>query len=310
MFYPVADAHCDFLYGMVNYRYDIACPTGQQVTSLENFEKGHVALQFLACLIDTSLKLSPLHQCMNMIGAFDRMIDAHPDRLVRFSKDFDPLASDKTACQLTIEGGEAIEGDPTLLEPLHALGIRAMTLTWNESNELSGAAMQRNRRGLTDLGYETIHEMNRLGIAIDLAHLSDAGIDDVLSETKQPVFASHSNARQVFEAKRSLCDDHIRAIAEGGGVVCVNFYNKQLTDKKVACLSDIVRQITYMVKVAGIDHVGLGSDFDGMPLYPEGMPNASGYPELLSMLRAEGMTDADIHKISYLNLANYMKSFV
>ena len=309
MNFPVADAHCDFLYGMVNHGYDIEFPSGYQVTSLTNFKKGNVALQFFACWTDMSLRIGPLHQCINMIEAFGRMLKAHPDTLCLFGHNFEP-GQGKTACLLTIEGGEAIEGDPSVLRFLYDAGIRAMTFTWNESNELSGAAMQKNHRGLTALGKEILKEMNRVGIAMDLAHLSDAGIDDALAYSTQPVFASHSNARAVFNSKRSLTDDRIKAIADMGGVVCVNFYNKQLTNASIAQLSDIAKQIIHIIKIGGIGCCGLGSDFDGMPIYPEGMPNASGYPALLELLKREGLTDDEIYRVSYGNLAEYILHFI
>ncbi len=309
MQYPVADAHCDFLYGMVNNGYRIDCPQGNQVTSIQNFQRGGVILQFFACWIDTSLRLPPLHQCVNMIEAYRRMLKDHPDELTDLTSSFDP-ASGKTACLLTIEGGEAIEGDLSVLRFLYDSGVRAMTMTWNESNELSGSAMHKNHRGLTELGKTVLSEMNRIGMAVDLAHLSEAGIDEVLSLSTAPVFASHSNARSVFESKRSLRDDQIKAISEKGGVVCVNFFNKQLTHNRVAEIGDIVRQILHVIKTGGIDCCGLGSDFDGMPVYPNGMPDASGYQALFSALQREGLSDEDIFKVSHRNLMAYIMKFV
>ena len=309
MQYPVADAHCDFLYGMVNNGYRIDHPQGNQVTSILNFLRGGVILQFFACWIDTSLRIPPLHQCINMIEAFRRMLKDHPEELTELTPSFDPSCG-KTACLLTIEGGEAIEGDLSVLRFLYDSGVRAMTMTWNEANELSGSAMHKNHRGLTELGKAVLSEMNRIGMAVDLAHLSEAGIDEVLSLSTAPVFASHSNARSVFESKRSLRDDQIKAISEKGGVVCVNFFNKQLTHNRVAEIGDIVRQILHVIKTGGIDCCGLGSDFDGMPIYPDGMPDASGYPALFSALRREGLSDEDILKISHRNLMAYIMKFV
>lgn len=308
MIFPVADAHCDFLYGMVNSGYNISLSVSPQVTSLENFEKGHVALQFFACWIDTKLRSGPLHQCISMIDAFQRMLEENKS-LVPFTGDFDP-ASGKTACLLTIEGGEAIEGSLSALRVLYSLGVRAMTLTWNESNELSGAALQRNHRGLTRLGLEVIREMNQIGMAIDLAHLSDAGIDDVLAYSTQPVFASHSNARSVFKAARSLTDDQIRHISRMGGVIGINFYNRQLSNQPVACIDDIVKHILHVVKVGGVDCCAIGSDFDGMPVYPRDLPNASAFPALMEALLREGLSIEEVQKIAYWNLHNYIAQFV
>lgn len=307
MVFPVADAHCDFLYGAVQSGYDIANRKPVQVTALSELLAGHVSMQFFACWTDTSLRTSPLHQCVAMIDAYRRMLKAN-DALVPFTKDFDP-ASGKIASVLTIEGGEAVEGSLAVLRTLHALGVRAMTLTWNESNELSGAAMQKNRRGLTTLGREIIAEMNRIGVAVDLAHLSDAGIDDVLSISTQPVFASHSNARSVFPSPRSLSDAQIKEIAKQGGVIGVNFYSKQLTDRPVAVIDDIVRQILHIVSVGGENCCAIGSDFDGMQRYPKGLETAAGFPLLLDALLNSGLPAETVAKIAYWNLHNYISKF-
>lgn len=308
MVFPVADAHCDFLYGAVQSGFDIGRRAPGQVTAISEMQAGHVALQFFACWIDTSLKTPPLHQCVAMIDAYCRMLKNNAE-LVPFTRDFDPN-SGRIATVLTIEGGEATEGSLAVLRTLHALGVRAMTLTWNECNELSGAAMQKNRRGLTTLGREIVAEMNRVGIAVDLAHLSDAGIEDVLSISTKPVFASHSNARSVFDTPRSLTDEQIRAIARQGGVIGVNFYNKQLTARPVALIEDIVKQVLHIVKIGGADCCAIGSDFDGMQRYPKGLASARGLPDLMNALLDAGLSEAEVSKIAYWNLHRYIAQFV
>lgn len=308
MIYPIADGHCDYLYGEVQSGYHLTNRKQGQVITLADLQAGHVALQFFACWIDTTLRTPPLHQCLAMIDAYERMLTQHP-QLCRLTRDFVP-ESGRIATLLTVEGGEAIDGSMAVLRVLYRLGVRAMTLTWNETNELSGAALARNKRGLTPLGRDIIDEMCRIGMAIDVSHLSDNGIDDVLSRATRPIFASHSNARGVYHNLRSLCDEHIRAIAESGGTVGINFYHEQLTGKRKASTDDIVRHIIHVVEVGGIGCCAIGSDFDGMQQYPSDLRTSRDLPVLIEALEREGFCDADIMRISYQNLHDYIVQFV
>ena len=308
MQFPVADAHCDFLYGMVNRGYSIDSLTGDQTVYLPYLLKGGVSLQFFAAWIDSKLRVPYLQQCMDMIDAYYRMLEEHCDAFCPLSDHFNPSCG-KIATILTIEGGEAIEGCLSNLRLFHRLGVRAMSLTWNESNALAHPAMSRRNRGLTVLGRRVIEEMDRLGMAIDLAHLSDAGIDDILEMTDSAVFASHSNSREVYSHPRSLKDDHIKEIARRGGVVGINFYHEQLTGKYPASSDDIVRHIDHVAGIGGIKSVCIGSDFDGMGRYPSDLNNPSQTQTLFERLLRMGYTEADISAIAYDNLYDYIIKF-
>lgn len=308
MMIPVADGHCDYLYGAVQSGFSMKQRKRDQVLWLDDLLAGHVALQFFACWIDTKLCASPLHQCIAMIDAYRRMLEEHP-QFTPLTQDFSPDGG-RIATVLAVEGGEATEGSLAILRVLHDLGVRAMTLTWNEANELSGAAMARNKKGLTTLGREIVDEMCRLGIAIDVSHLSDSGIDDILSRVAQPIFASHSNARSVYDCPRSLQDAHIREIAQRGGTVGVNFYYEQLGPRRKACIDDIVAHICHVVEIGGIDCCAIGSDFDGMQQYPVDLKSSRDFPALLGALRIAGFTEEEIYRIAYQNLHDYIVQFV
>ncbi|MDL2217680.1 dipeptidase [Christensenellaceae bacterium OttesenSCG-928-M15] len=305
---PVADAHCDFLYGMYELRFDIADPEKGQTIYLPYMKQGGVKLQFFAAWIDRSLKTPYLQQCLSMIDCYERMLEAHPDAFEKLTKAYSPTG-DKIATVLTVEGGEAIEGSLAALRTLKRLGVSAMTLTWNHHNELAYAAMKRGAKGLTSLGKEAVAEMNRIGIALDVSHLSDGGIDDALLISKAPIFASHSNARAVYDTPRALCDDHIRAIKKQGGVIGVNFFHKQLCDGD-ASIRDIVRHMMHVIKIGGIECCCIGSDFDGMTQYPRDLQNCSYLQDLLGALRAEGLGEEDLYKIAYGNLYDYIVQFI
>ena len=308
MNFPIADGHCDYLYGAVQAGYNLTKRHCGQAMTLDDMVSGRVALQFFACWIDTALRTQPLHQCLAMIDAYERMLQMHP-QLTRLTKDFTP-ESGRIATVLTIEGGEAADGSVAVLRMLYRLGVRAMTLTWNEANELSGAALARNKRGLTPVGRDIIDEMCRIGMAIDVSHLSDSGIDDVLNRATRPVFASHSNARAIFDSPRSLKDAHIRAIAERGGTIGVNFYYEQLTSRKKACIDDIVRHICHVAEVGGVHCCAIGSDFDGMQQYPVDLQTSRDLPALICALERAGFHNEEIARIAYWNLHDYIVQFV
>lgn len=304
---PVADAHCDFLYYMVHNGFRLQSLKQHQSLNFERMKTGNVKLQFFAAWVDPAGRLSCLQQALDLFDAYWRMHEEN-DSLVPFTKNFSKQ-SGKIATVLTVEGGEAIHGRLENLRLFHRLGVRAMTLTWNSTNELASPAMRRGKKGLTELGKRVVEEMCRIGIAPDVAHLNGAGIDEVLEIATVPIFASHSNACAVCSHPRSLTDEHIRAIAKQNGVVCVNFYPPQLTDKKTASITDIIRHISHIAGIAGIDAVGLGSDFDGMSVYPFDMEHSGNFPKLFEALRREGFSETDIQKIAYDNLSNYIARF-
>lgn len=300
-----ADGHCDFLYGMVNDGYDLRSPRGRQSVSLEKLVKGNVKLQFFAAWIDIKHRRGYLSQFMSMADAYERMHEENPE-LVKLTPDFDPSGS-RIATVLTIEGGEAAEGYEDILRCFRRMGVKAMTLTWNTRNELANPALKKDKHGLTFLGKRMVREMGRIGMAVDISHLNDAGIDDVLSEDVK-VFASHSNARAVYDSPRSHCDEHIREIGRRGGTVGVNFYHKQLTDKPSATMGDIARQAAHILEVGGESCLAIGSDFDGMGQYPQGLDGPDKLPELARAFESEGITGRVLEAACWGNLMRFAKS--
>ena len=302
-----ADGHCDFLYGMVNSGYDMNAPVGNQSVSFERLKRGGVKLQLFAAWIDVKHRRGFLSQFMSMADAFERMIEDTPG-LVKLTPDFDVNGYD-IAAMLTIEGGEAVEGYEDVLRCAHRMGAKAMTLTWNTRNELAEPAVKRSRKGLTFLGRDIVREMGRIGMAVDLSHLNDAGIEDVLKEDVR-VFASHSNSRAVFDSPRSLPDELIREIGRRGGTIGVNFYYKQLSAKSEAEIADVARHAEHILKVGGEDCLAIGSDFDGMGQYPKGLSDPSGLPGLIPEFEAAGITGELLEKVCYKNLLRFAKSIL
>lgn len=308
MDFYVADGHCDFLYGMTQYGYEIDRQKDHQTIYIDALKRGNVGIQFFAAWTDMGLKRAPLSQCMTMMDAYDRILENHPE-FVPLTEDFEP-GKGEIATVLTIEGGEAVDGNCAVLRELKRCGLSAMTLTWNDNNELAGAALARGNKGLTSLGKEIIDEMIYSGIAIDVSHLSDRGIEDIFNHTDEPVFASHSNARKVCDSKRSLPDEFIKEIARRGGTIGINFYPPQLTGSQNADLSDIVRQFCYVAEIGGIDCCAIGSDFDGMTRYPKGMKSPADFPALAKALLKGGFSESDLKKVFYDNLRNFIIQYV
>lgn len=309
MMIPVADAHCDFLYRMYQNGFEIQTLSPNQRIHIPFLQRGGVKLQFFAIWSDCQLKTPFLQQCIEMADAYERMLARNSDVLCKLTKDFS-VDDHKIATVLTVEGGEVLEGSLGVLRTLKRLGVSALGLTWNNSNELAGAAMKRGAKGLTSLGKEVVLEMERIHIALDVSHLGDAGIDDALSIVNAPIFASHSNARSICNVPRCLQDTHIREIARRGGVIGVNFYHKQLSDRNEAQIRDIVAHILHIVKVGGVDACAIGSDFEGMVQYPIDLKNSAYMQDLLAALEHAGLRQEEIRKIAYSNLHDYILEFV
>jgi len=231
----------------------------------------------------------------------------------------------KVSIVVGFEGGEALGEDLRRLEVFYRLGLRRLTLTWNNRNALAdGVKWQRSRGGLTEFGAEVVRACNRLGILVDVSHITDAGFWDTLELSDAPVIASHSNCRALCGSMRNLTDEMIVAIAEQNGVVGVNYASFFLVDMdldKIAAgdeeemkkaqsvtIDTVIDHIDHMVNLVGnADHVGLGSDFDGVHLVAKGLEDTSKLPNLTEGLLRRGYTDEEIEKILGGNFLRVME---
>lgn len=223
---------------------------------------------------------------------------------VRTAGDIDRIAeSGKTAAILTVEGGRVLGGKIERLEKLRADGVKMMTLTWNGENEIGKGSTEQGF-GLKPFGIDVIKEMEQTGMIIDVSHLSDAGLDDVLKNVGCAVAASHSNIRSVCGHRRNLTDEYFREIVRRGGIVGINFYKGFLNDnEKEASLGDIVRHIKKMLLLGGENTVCMGSDYDGCDVV-EGIEKLNKVPALYDLITEEfGMETAE--KIFWKNAYNF-----
>lgn len=269
-----------------------------------------------------------LARANEMIDAMEGQLTRHAGRLelARSSADIRRIAAEgKIAALLGVEGGHAIEHDLANLRALYARGVRYMTLTWSFSHswaDSSGDPLQRADRlhgGLTEFGESVVREMNALGMLVDISHVSDETFWDALRVSTAPVIASHSSVRALAPHPRNLSDEMLAAVAANGGVVMINFSTMYLDARKTTprayawdwlrhaggsatTVEHVVDHIDHVVRVAGIDHVGIGSDFDGTPFLPEGLQHVGEFPNLTAALLARGYADGDVRKILGENL--------
>lgn len=371
---PLIDGHNDLPSSILEVargdvdRVDIRDRQVELPADLPRLREGMVSGQFWSAFVDVSYidKGEALRQCLVEIDMIHRLVDRYPelelatraDDVVRIHRE------GKIASLIGVEGGHAIEGSLAALRMIYDLGARYMTLTHFRTTEWADSATDLPRNGgLTELGEEVVREMNRLGMFVDLSHVSADTMRDALRVSRAPVIFSHSNARAVNAHPRNVPDDVLKLVAANGGVVMVNFIpgyvvptdpsmrdrvglesglsideplwsarrlaeaerlHRDLDDEReiarrlgewVAAnpaprgtLGDVADHIDHIRAVAGIDHVGIGSDFydPGGPSMAEGLEDVTRFPALLAELLRRGYSDEDVKKVAGLNLLHAM----
>ena len=353
----VVDGHNDITTPMVDEGYDIGQPSkGKYHTDLQRMKEGGITGQVFSIYVDRRFvkECGSARRALDMIDMVYRAVERHPDEMMIATSAADirrAKKEGKIAALMGIEGGHAIENSLMALRDFYRLGVRYMTLTHNNTNDWADSCCDTPRHnGLSDFGKEVVREMNRLGMLVDISHVSDKTMSDVLDISRAPVIASHSSARALANHPRNIPDDILRRIAKNGGVVMVNFYplfidqnainasrerearlkpqlealrEKYKDDPKrleeetrklytanplpPTPLSVLIDHIDHIAKVAGVDHVGLGSDFDGVTSLPVGMEDVAQLPKITYELLRRGYSEQDIRKILGGNLLRVME---
>ena len=335
----VVDLHSDVTQEIAYKGIDISRPRGKGHEDLPRMLEGGLDAQFFSIWIDpeTVKPDSFFDESVRQIEAVAAMVRRNPQTiaLARTAADVrSNSARGVLSALLGVEGGHSLlpgsdEEQLAHLRALAALGVRYMTLTWNNSNTIGGSSSDEGRvLGLTDQGRRVLDEMQRLGVLIDLSHVSDPLFWDAIRYAKKPVIASHSSARQIANVPRDLTDAQIAAVAKNGGAVCINYWPGFLDDafaraaaplrekmeklprdqREAAFVAQrgslppvpytrIADHVDHIVKIAGIDHVCLGSDYDGVPFLPDGMDDVSKLPLLTAELRRRGYPPDQVEKI-------------
>ena len=361
----VIDTHNDMPSRILDDGYDpdVRHPPGfgpqEGHTDLPRLQESGLTAEFMSAWVDAPYAATPgasFDRAMQHITTIHAWVDRHPDRLLFATTGADVRRAKregKVAIFIGVEGGHAIESSLDRLRQLHARGARYLTLTWNNGLSWAGSSIGADgtrRGGLTDFGRDVVREMNRLGMLVDLSHVSDSTFYDAIAVSTVPVIASHSSARALSDFPRNLSDDQLRAIARNGGVVNVNFFSRFLDSEyraraeavegqiaaerralrsgsdsaaEVARLSArrssllaalpqtrfsvLVDHIDHIARVAGVDHVGIGSDFDGVSALPMGMEDVTRLPRIAQALLDRGYSEQDVKKILGGNMLRVME---
>jgi len=298
--YIIVDGHCD---SILETAKDIRSLAMQSNIGHLDFPRlrGTVNLQFMALFIESIYKpYGSLLRTLELLDIMKREI-ANVDfvEVVLNQKNIETFSPSLVKVLLSIEGGEALAGNLAVLRCLFELGIRSITLTWNQRNEIGdGCGEDPLGKGLSRFGREVVREMNNLGMVIDVSHLAKKSFWDVLELSEKPIIASHSCCQAIASHPRNLTDQQLKAIAEAGGVVGINFYPNFLKNETTpAKIDDVVHHIVHASEIMGTEHVGLGSDFDGIEETPLGLEDVTRIPCIVPALENEGFSSQDIANI-------------
>lgn len=309
----VMDFHNDVLEKVVT-GYQLGVRNTINHSDLPRFRDGGVDAQMMSVWVNpTAYPSTAFQRAMQMIDSFEVQVARNPTTLAPARTEAEVLQANregKFAAMLSIEGGHAIQDDLTKLRALHARGARSMTITWNNSTAwaTSAADAQSATRGLSPFGVEVIRLMDSLGMIIDVAHTGIKTIQDILATTRNPVVDTHAGARALRNHYRNLTDSQIVAVARTGGVIGVVFYPPFLTGAGTASIDTVIRHIEYIRTLAGIDHVALGSDFDGIEQTVTGLENVTRFPSLSRALLRRGWTVADLQKLLGGNMLRVIRT--
>lgn len=311
---PVFDLHCDTALALLG-------KTGNEAGNLKH-NSLHIDLdraakleaycQCFACFTTPDMqqwmKVSPIVVFERELATIQREVDKHK-RMIRLAYCAEDVEanrdSGKMSAILTIEGPAGFDFDPELLENLHQIGFRMSTLGWNEKNVLTGSNVTGG--GLTDKGREYVKEAQRLGILVDVSHISDEGFWDIMEITQAPVVASHSNSRAVCNHSRNLTDDMFRAICRTGGVAGINQYAEFLGEHPT--LDTVCDHVLHLLELdPDGKHIALGGDLDGCEAFSEGFEGIQSYPSLAQRLLERGLSEDMIRDIFWNNALNVLRS--
>jgi membrane dipeptidase len=345
------DSHIDTAQRILLDRADITQRSPVGHVDIPRLKEGGVNAPFFALWVPTYYKgAEAIRRTLDLRDAMQRLFDTHPELIAPAlnAADVERITKNgRIAAILTVEGGHQIDDDLAVLRMYHRLGIRSMTLTHFRNTEWADSSTDKAaHNGLTAFGKEVVREMNRLGMIVDVSHVSDKTFFDTLAVSTKPVILSHSSCRALSDVVRNVTDEMLQALAKNNGVIGINFgegflspkdaeslkadiegattepsltgkaldeyaaeqFKREMKARAVfATLDDAVQHVDHAVKVAGIDHVGIGSDFDGISGPPKGLEDVSKMPALKAALKKKGYSDEDLKKIFGLNTLRVLR---
>lgn len=307
----IIDWHCDTILQLAELGEAACLRQNDLCVDIQKLKAAGSAAQFFALFIDMGEKRDPLEWALSMLDRFYQELDQNKENIQLARNYHEFLANDKSgkiSAFLTIEEGGALKGQITNLRNFYRLGVRLITLTWNYPNEIGfpNCAKEYYTKGLTSFGREVVREMNRLGMIIDVSHMSDQGFYDVAKLSAKPFVASHSNARSVTNHRRNLTDDMIRILADKGGIMGLNFANSFLGTSPVSRIEDMVSHLKHIRNVGGAEVMALGTDFDGISSEVE-INHIGEIAKLFQALKANGFSATELDKFCRLNAVRVIK---
>ena len=310
----ICDCHCDTLTEL--YNKNASLYENEQHFDIKRQITLGGGLQFCAIYVPTEVfrYQGGLRYTLCLLDKYNQEIKKlHENGIdvlqVRTAEDAGNVLKHKAATLLAIEEGGAIDGSLEALRCLYELGVRAITLTWSNRNDIAdGINEEATGSGLTLFGKQVVAEMNRLGMLVDVSHISTAGFWSVIETSTKPVIATHSNAKSLCSHPRNLNDEQIKALAQNGGLAGITFAGQFLEeDWRNACIESVYKHIDYMLNLIGNnDHIGFGSDFDGISHPPYNIQGVQDYKPLIEYL-SKYYSDETINKITHQNVINLLQ---
>ncbi len=318
---PYIDLHCDTISALQEKKWHLKDANLQ--VNLNHLKQGNCMLQCFAMFIHLKKTKNPCLDCLKMIDYYYQELEKNKEIAPVFSYN-DVLKNQEKgliSALLTIEEGGVTENSLELLRIYYRLGVRMICLNWNFINGVGHPNFVYTQRpdfktpeeekGLTEYGIQMVQEMNRLGIIVDVSHLSDKGFYDCIRYSTKPIVASHSNARSICNHVRNLTDDMILKLKENGGVMGMNFCAAFLADDEAEAegkdtIPYLILHMKHIKRIAGAEVIAIGSDFDGID--PDiSLKNASLLPRLFDEMRHQGFTEEEISMISYKNFLRVLR---
>jgi membrane dipeptidase len=295
------DLHNDLLENSVRSNYNWGIRHTIKHTDIPRLFDGGIDAQIFAIWVSPKGG-NYYERALNQINNFNKQISLNSDKIAQ-GRNADNIKQlneqHKIAAILGVEGGHTIENNLVNLKNFYKLGVRYLTITWENSTDWATSAKDKKSKmkGLSDFGKQVIKTMDSLGMIIDVSHTGIKTIEDILATTKNPIIASHTACYNVRPHYRNLTDEQIKAIASKGGIIGITFYPPFLSNTGTANVETVVKHIDYIVKLVGIDYVAIGSDFDGIEKTPQGLEDVSRFPNLTKALFKKGYSESDIRKI-------------
>lgn len=303
MNFPVFDLHCDTADYLAGFAGNTTAELRKNDAHIDLERAGELAgyAQCFACFSTTFTKENPTDTFERKLAAIHSQLAENSNRISQAYTAAE-IERNKNAgimsAILTIEGPAGFGFDPELLQDLYCVGFRISTLGWNEKNPLTGSHITGG--GLTDMGREYVKEAQRLGMIIDVSHISDEGFYDILDISSSPIIASHSNSRAVCGVSRNLTDDMFRLICQTGGVAGINLYTDFLGEN--ATIDTVCDHIFHFLSIdPSGKHIALGSDFDGCDSLPRQINGIQDYPKLADRLLTRGLDEKTVYDIFWNN---------